>query len=752
MIPWELKLSTILSQMETTLNNYKLKQVDLEALACHLLKHEDLKEYCTKHSIDREKLQEELWTHVIDTAEKDLYTTRSIVNSDEVNFVYIRAERAATILNSPYITCTMILRGILGSYNSFASAMLRKYGVDEQSLHLFTNAKIKDQFKDDIQRLYIVANEIRMKNEDNSTGVRMTLNETPPFCYNMCTEALKGQYDSLIGRKDELASIIETLNRRRKNNPLLVGDSGVGKTILVEGLAKKIALGEVPDSLKDSVIFRLDTLAINSGTKYRGDFEKNVSEMIEGLTKVPNSILFIDEIHLISKLGGCNTSEGLGELLKPLLTSKKICLIGATTVEEYRSIFQKEKALDRRFNKIDINEPSMDDTIEILTRAKKDYEVHHKIVYDKSAIESAVRLSNHYIRNKVLPDKAIDLLDRAGAHINTLKVKPTNLTSKHIEETLAKTLNIDKKFFHRDLKRSLTDLSTNLLHTVFGQDEAVKEVLNLVKLAKTKLRVNTKPLANLMFVGPTGVGKTELAKQLSTHLGLAFCRFDMSEYTEEYSISKLIGSAPGYVGYSEGGRLTEAINKHPHSVLLLDEIEKAHPSILNLLLQIMDHGTLTDGNGRIVDFKHVILIMTSNAGIKEGEKTKVGFLDSEHPNDFTIDISSYFSPEFRNRLDKIIKFKYLEKKDLRFIVTKNVQNILSQIKDYKVTITSTERITDYLLEKGYNKTMGARPLETLIQDTLSLRLADMIVNKELKKKANLIFDYKDNEVILKCLD
>ncbi len=556
------------------------------------------------------------------------------------------------------------------------------------------------------------------------------------YCVNLNKKALSGKIDALIGREQEVERTIQILCRRSKNNPLYVGDPGVGKTAIAEGLARRIVQGEVPDILRKATIYSLDMGSLLAGTRYRGDFEERLKAVVSELEALEGSILFIDEIHTV--IGAGATSGGAmdaSNLLKPALASGALRCIGSTTYKEYRSYFEKDRALVRRFQKIDVNEPSIEDAIKILEGIKVYYETHHKVRYTKDAIRSAVELSARYIGDRKLPDKAIDVIDEVGAAQTMLpenKRKKT-ITQKDVEAVVAKIARIPPKSVSRDDKEVLLNLERDLKTMVFGQNPAIEALVSAIKLARAGLREPEKPIGNYLFSGPTGVGKTEVAKQLSRTLGIELIRFDMSEYMERHTISRLIGAPPGYVGFDQGGMLTDAIDQHPHCVLLLDEIEKAHPDIYNILLQVMDHGKLTDHNGKIVDFRNVILILTTNAGAADMAKHAIGFGSGVRTGDDQEAINKTFTPEFRNRLDAIIPFGNLGPDVVARVVDKFVMELEAQLTDRGVTIELTDGARAWLAKKGYDPVMGARPLARTIQEFVKKPLAEELLFGKLSK-------------------
>ena len=567
-------------------------------------------------------------------------------------------------------------------------------------------------------------------NEDSETerGINdATASPLEKYATNLNQEALKGNIDPLIGRESEVERTIQVLCRRRKNNPLLVGEAGVGKTAIAEGLAKRIVEEQVPDVLLNNVIYSLDMGALVAGTKYRGDFEKRLKALVSQLKKEPNSILFIDEIHTI--IGAGSASGGVmdaSNLIKPVLASGQLRCIGSTTYQEYRGIFEKDHALARRFQKIDVVEPSIEDTVQILKGLKTRFEEHHGLKYTQEALRAAVELSARYITDRHLPDKAIDVIDEAGARQRLFvedKRKET-IDAADIEDIIAKMARVPAQSVSSNDKDKLASLEKNLKMLVFGQDEAISELASAIKLSRAGLRDATKTIGAFLFAGPTGVGKTEVTRQLAKVLGIELIRFDMSEYMERHTVSRLIGAPPGYVGFDQGGLLTEAVTKHPHAVLLLDELEKAHPDVFNLLLQVMDHGTLTDNNGRKADFRNIILIMTTNAGAEEGARASIGFTQQNHSTDSMKVIERGFSPEFRNRLDAIVQFKPLDISVVGSVVDKFIFELEALLAEKHVTLTLDPDARHWLAERGYDEKMGARPMARLIQEKVKKPLAE----------------------------
>ena len=571
------------------------------------------------------------------------------------------------------------------------------------------------------------------------------------YTQNLNQQALLGKIDPLIGREKEVERVIQTLCRRRKNNPLLVGEAGVGKTAIAEGLAHRIVEGRVPEILADAQVYALDMGALLAGTKYRGDFEQRLKAVLKQLVENHNAILFIDEIHTLIGAGAASGGTlDASNLLKPALSSGQLKCIGATTYTEFRQIFEKDHALSRRFQKVDVVEPSVNETIEILKGLKSRFEEHHGIKYSSSALSSAAELSARYINDRHLPDKAIDVIDEAGAAQRILpKSRQKKLIGKtEIEEIVAKIARIPPRNVSNDDKAALKTLDRDLKNVVFGQDAAIEALAKAIKMSRSGLGNPQKPIGAFLFSGPTGVGKTEVARQLAYTLGIELVRFDMSEYMERHAVSRLIGAPPGYVGFDQGGLLTEQVNKKPHCVLLLDEIEKAHPDIYNILLQVMDHGTLTDNNGRQADFRNTILIMTTNAGAEAMQKSVMGFSAKREAGDEMGEIKRQFSPEFRNRLDATISFSALDPEIIMRVVDKFLMQLEAQLHEKKVDALFTEKLKEWLGKKGFDPLMGARPMARLIQDTIRSALADELLFGRLSGGGSVTIDVDDDGKVL----
>lgn len=573
------------------------------------------------------------------------------------------------------------------------------------------------------------------------------------YATNLNEHAAIGRIDPLIGRDEEVERTVQVLCRRRKNNPLLVGEPGVGKTAIAEGLAKRIVDNQVPDAIADCVVYSLDLGALLAGTKYRGDFEKRFKALLAEIKKKKHAILFIDEIHTI--IGAGAASGGVmdaSNLLKPVLASGDIKCIGSTTFQEYRGIFEKDRALARRFQKIDVVEPSVDDTYEILKGLKSRFEEHHDLKYSNKALRAAAELAARYINDRHLPDKAIDVIDEVGAYqrLQPPSKRKKVITVADVEAIVAKMARIPPKTVSASDKEQLRNLERDLKMAVFGQDEAIEVLSNAIKMARAGLNHPDRPIGSFLFAGPTGVGKTEVTRQLARVMGMELVRFDMSEYMERHTVSRLIGAPPGYVGFDQGGLLTEAITKSPHCVLLLDEIEKAHPEVFNLLLQVMDHGTLTDNNGRKADFRNVILVMTTNAGAESMSRSSIGFTQQDHTSDGMEAIKRLFTPEFRNRLDAVIQFKPLDMDIIKGVVDKFLTELQAQLDDKRVTLDVDDKARAWLAAKGYDKDMGARPMGRLIQEVLKRPLAEKILFGELSENGGTVHVSEDSGEL--CFD
>jgi ATP-dependent Clp protease ATP-binding subunit ClpA len=645
------------------------------------------------------------------------------------------------------VTGANVLVAIFGEKDSHAVYYLHQQGVTRLDVVNFIAHGIKKSDPPEPTKANESSSNESEKEEGSSEGKGSPLDQ---FTQNLNQLARDGKIDPLIGREHEVERVIQVLCRRRKNNPLLVGEAGVGKTAIAEGLAWRITEKDVPEVLADATVYALDMGALLAGTKYRGDFEQRLKGVLKQLKDQPNAILFIDEIHTLIGAGAASGGTlDASNLLKPALSSGAMKCIGATTFTEYRGIFEKDAALSRRFQKIDVVEPSVEQTIEILKGLKTRFEDHHNVKYALGALQAAAELSAKYINDRHLPDKAIDVIDEAGAAQRILpksKQKKT-ITRNEVEEIVAKIARIPPASVSSDDRDKLKTLERDLKSVVFGQEPAIEALAAAIKMARSGLGKPDKPIGSFLFSGPTGVGKTEVAKQLAYILGIELIRFDMSEYMERHAVSRLIGAPPGYVGFDQGGLLTEAVTKKPHAVLLMDEIEKAHPDVFNVLLQVMDHGTLTDNNGRKADFRSVIIVMTTNAGAETMNKATIGFTNSRQQGDEMGDIKRLFTPEFRNRLDAIVSFRALDEEIIMRVVDKFLLQLEGQLAEKKVEVTFTDALRKHLAKKGFDPLMGARPMQRLIQDMIRRALADELLFGRLVDGGRLTVDIDDKDEV-----
>ncbi|WP_332847871.1 ATP-dependent Clp protease ATP-binding subunit ClpA [Massilia sp. S19_KUP03_FR1] len=643
------------------------------------------------------------------------------------------------------VTGANVLVAIFGEKDSHAVYYLHQQGVTRLDVVNFISHGVRKDQQVDAQKASEGVEEPQVEGQAKESPLDQ-------FTLNLNKAAAEGKIDPLIGREEEVDRVIQILCRRRKNNPLLVGEAGVGKTAIAEGLAWRIVQEDVPEILQNAVVFSLDMGALLAGTKYRGDFEQRLKAVLKQLKETPHGILFIDEIHTI--IGAGSASGGTldaSNLLKPALANGQLKCIGATTFTEYRGVFEKDHALSRRFQKVDVNEPTVEQTIQILRGLKSRFEEHHGVKYSSSALSTAAELAARFINDRHLPDKAIDVIDEAGAAQRILpKSKQKKTIGKtEIEDIIAKIARIPPQTVNQDDRSKLQTIDRDLRNVVFGQEPAIDALSSAIKMARAGLGKTDKPIGSFLFSGPTGVGKTEVAKQLAFILGIELIRFDMSEYMERHAVSRLIGAPPGYVGFDQGGLLTEAITKKPHAVLLLDEIEKAHPDIFNILLQVMDHGTLTDNNGRKADFRNVIIIMTTNAGAESLTKRSMGFTDSKAAGDEMADIKRMFTPEFRNRIDAIISFRALDEEIILRVVDKFLMQLEEQLHEKKVEAIFTEKLRKFLSKKGFDPQMGARPMARLIQDMIRKALADELLFGRLVNGGRITVDLNEkDEVVL----
>ncbi|MBM3364359.1 MAG: ATP-dependent Clp protease ATP-binding subunit ClpA [Betaproteobacteria bacterium] len=641
------------------------------------------------------------------------------------------------------VTGANVLVAIFGEKDSHAVYYLHQQGVTRLDVVNYISHGVRKDQQPEPQKASESADEAQAEGPQKESALDQ-------FTQNLNKLAAEGKIDPLIGREAEVERVIQTLCRRRKNNPLLVGEAGVGKTAIAEGLAWRVVQGDVPEILQNAVVYSLDMGALLAGTKYRGDFEQRLKAVLKQMKANPNGILFIDEIHTI--IGAGSASGGTldaSNLLKPALSSGQLKCIGATTFNEFRGVFEKDHALSRRFQKIDVNEPTVEQTVQILRGLKSRFEEHHGVKYSASALTCAAELAARFINDRHLPDKAIDVIDEAGAAQRILpksKQKKT-IGKSEIEDIISKIARIPPQSVNQDDRTKLQTIERDLKNVVFGQDPAIEALAAAIKMARAGLGKMDKPIGSFLFSGPTGVGKTEVAKQLAFILGIELIRFDMSEYMERHAVSRLIGAPPGYIGFDQGGLLTEAVTKKPHAVLLLDEIEKAHPDVFNILLQVMDHGTLTDNNGRKADFRNVIVIMTTNAGAESLQKRTMGFTETKQAGDEMADIKRMFTPEFRNRLDAIISFRALDEDIILRVVDKFLIQLEEQLHEKKVEATFSETLRKFLAKKGFDPLMGARPMSRLIQDMIRKALADELLFGRLITGGRVSVEMDDSEQI-----
>ena len=700
-----------------------IQYITVEHLLLMILSDYEVKEFFKSEGIQLESIKQDLNEHLKDSIVKKIDQQKPVQPTLGFQRVLQRAVFHIQSSGKGVVKPINILVAIFSEKESHSVFVLNKYKISRLDVVTYLShgpksvegsAQESDDYDDD--------------NSKSSTNK----NE---FLINLNNQAKNKKIDKVIGRKKEIERLIQILSRRNKNNPLLVGESGVGKTAIAEGLAYLIATGDTPEIIKDSVVYSLDIAGLIAGTKYRGDFEKRLKGVLNFLSKEDKPILFIDEIHTIIGAGSASGSSlDVSNLLKPALGKGQIRCIGSTTFQEYRGIFNQNQALSRRFQKIDVVEPSFDECEEILKGIVDVYEEYHDVSYSEESIKSAVELSSKYINDRFLPDKAIDVIDETGAfkNINRSNKKSIKITKDDIEMTISKITKIPEQSISSSDKKNLKNIEENLKRVIFGQDKAVETLSSAIKLSRVGLRDENKTIGSFLFTGPTGVGKTEISKQLSNILGIELIRFDMSEYMERHTVSRLIGAPPGYVGFDQGGLLTEAIVKSPHCVLLLDEIEKAHPDIFNILLQVMDAGVLTDNNGRKSDFRNVILIMTTNIGADLLSKRNIGFNETSNESDAMNSLNKLFSPEFRNRLDETIQFSYLDKKVILSIVDKFLTKLQAQLDKRNVEIVVSKKVVEWIANNGYDKEMGARPMERFISQNIKKPLVDKLLFGNLK--------------------
>jgi ATP-dependent Clp protease ATP-binding subunit ClpA len=739
MIAQELEVSLHMAFMEARQKRHEF--ITVEHLLLAMLDNPSASEVLRACAVDIDDLRKQLAEFVVEHTPK---LTRDDVDTQPTLGFQRVIQRAILHVQSSgkkEVTGANVLVAIFGEKDSHAVYFLHQKGVTRLDVVNFISHGISKVPQ---------ASQAKVESEGESEQENATGGALETYTINLNALALAGKIDPLIGRERELERVIQTLCRRRKNNPLLVGEAGVGKTAIAEGLARRIIEGDVPDILRRAQVYALDMGALLAGTKYRGDFEQRLKAVLKQLLDNPNAILFIDEIHTLIGAGAASGGTlDASNLLKPALSSGQLKCIGATTYNEFRGVFEKDHALSRRFQKIDVTEPSVEETVSILRGLKSRFEAHHGVKYTATALSAAAELSARYINDRHLPDKAIDVIDEAGAAQRILpRAKQRKVIGKHeIEEIIAKIARIPSHSVSADDRSALKTLERDLKAVVFGQDKAIDALASAIKMARSGLGNPQKPIGNFLFSGPTGVGKTEVARQLAYVMGIELIRFDMSEYMERHAVSRLIGAPPGYVGFDQGGLLTEAITKHPYSVLLLDEIEKAHPDVFNILLQVMDHGTLTDNNGRRADFRNVVIVMTTNAGAETLTKSTIGFTHAAHAGDEMADIKRMFTPEFRNRLDAIISFAPLDEAIILRVVDKFLIQLESQLHEKKVDVSFTVALKAYLAKRGFDPLMGARPMARLIQDTIRSALADELLFGRLANGGAVTVDIDENDTI-----
>ncbi|EAR5959919.1 ATP-dependent Clp protease ATP-binding subunit ClpA [Salmonella enterica] len=721
MLNQELELS--LNMAFARAREHRHEFMTVEHLLLALLSNPSAREALEACSVDLVALRQELEAFIEQTTpvlpaseeERDTQPTLSFQRVLQRAVFHVQSSGRSEV------TGANVLVAIFSEQESQAAYLLRKHEVSRLDVVNFISHGTR---KDEPSQSSDLGNQ--PTSDDQAGGEERMEN----FTTNLNQLARVGGIDPLIGREKELERAIQVLCRRRKNNPLLVGESGVGKTAIAEGLAWRIVQGDVPEVMADCTLYSLDIGSLLAGTKYRGDFEKRFKALLKQLEQDTNSILFIDEIHTIIGAGAASGGQvDAANLIKPLLSSGKIRVIGSTTYQEFSNIFEKDRALARRFQKIDITEPSVEETVQIINGLKPKYEAHHDVRYTAKAVRAAVELAVKYINDRHLPDKAIDVIDEAGARARLMPVSKRKKTVNvaDIESVVARIARIPEKSVSQSDRDTLKNLGDRLKMLVFGQDKAIEALTEAIKMSRAGLGHEHKPVGSFLFAGPTGVGKTEVTVQLSKALGIELLRFDMSEYMERHTVSRLIGAPPGYVGFDQGGLLTDAVIKHPHAVLLLDEIEKAHPDVFNLLLQVMDNGTLTDNNGRKADFRNVVLVMTTNAGVRETERKSIGLIHQDNSTDAMGEIKKVFTPEFRNRLDNIIWFDHLSGEVIHQVVDKFIVELQAQLDQKGVSLEVSQEARDWLAEKGYDRAMGARPMARVIQDNLKKPLANELL-------------------------
>lgn len=742
------KLEVTLSQAYKLASDKRHEFLTVEHLLLTLLDNQDALDVLRACSADIERLRRNLINFIEETSPiiPDDLTDRETQPTIGFQRVLQRAVFQVQSSGSSEVNGANVLAAIFSEQESQSVYLLKQENISRLDVlnyiaHGFSKNKASNYFEED--------------SGEGEPGSGRQGSVLEQLTANLNDRARAGKIDPLVGREEEINRAIQVLCRRRKNNPLLVGEPGVGKTAIAEGLAARIINREVPEALLSTTIYSLDLGALLAGTKYRGDFEKRMKMLLDELSKEKGAVLFIDEIHTIIGAGAASGGAmDVSNLLKPALANGELRFMGSTTYHEFRSVFEKDRALTRRFQKIDVPEPTVTETIEILRGLRPNFESYHHVKYTDAALTAAAQLSSRYLTERFLPDKAIDVVDEAGAYnmLQADKDKVESIDEHQIEEVVAKMARIPAKSISQSDKKLLQDLCADLKSRVFGQDHAIEVLSAAIKLARSGLRDEGKPVGAFLFAGPTGVGKTEVTVQLSKIMGLQLLRFDMSEYMERHTVSRLIGAPPGYVGYDQGGLLTDAVLKHPYAVVLFDEIEKAHPEVYNLLLQVMDHGTLTDSNGRQVDFRHSIIIMTTNAGAELISRASIGFASQDHSTDGMEEIKRLFSPEFRNRLDAVIQFKALDPATIAQVVTKFINELETQLAAKSVTLTVDEAARLWLAEHGYDKLMGARPMRRLIQEKLKRPLADELLFGRLIEGGHVAVTCADDELKLEITE
>ena len=713
-----------------------IQYITVEHLLLMIMSDFDVKEFFKTKSISTDSLKDDLNNHLNKNVVPKIDQQKPVQPTLGFQRVLQRAVFHIQSSGKGVVKPINILVAIFSEKESHSVFLLNKYKLSRLDVVTYLSHGPKLSSEDD-------------KSIDSETEDEQKPSSENEFLINLNNLVSNNKIDKIIGRKKEIERLVQILSRRNKNNPLLVGESGVGKTAIAEGLAYLISKKEVPSIMENTIVYSLDIAALIAGTKYRGDFEKRLKQVLSFLSEQDNPILFIDEIHTIIGAGSASGgSLDVSNLLKPALGKGEIRCIGSTTFQEYRGIFNQNQALSRRFQKIDVVEPNFDECEEILNGIKDVYEDYHDVKYTDEAIKSSIELSSKYINDRFLPDKAIDVIDETGAllNINRKNEKPIKVLKNDIEMTISKITKIPEQTITTSDKKDLKNLEENLKRVIFGQDKAVKTLSNAIKLSRVGLRDENKTIGSFLFTGPTGVGKTEISKQLSEILGIDLLRFDMSEYMERHTVSRLIGAPPGYVGFDQGGLLTEAIVKSPHCVLLLDEIEKAHPDIFNILLQVMDAGQLTDNNGRKSDFRNVILIMTTNIGAELLNKKNIGFAESSNESDAMNSLKRLFSPEFRNRLDETIQFNYLDKTVILSIVDKFLTKLQAQLDKRNVEIQVSKKVIEWIADNGYDKEMGARPMERFISQNIKKPLVDKLLFGNLKSGGLIKLDIEKGKL------